>query len=236
MNNEEKIVVYTDGASRGNPGPGGYGAIVMFPAGKVLEIGGREDSTTNNRMEMMAVLKSLEVIEERTKEEGIVIFSDSAYVVNGVSGWMFAWEKNGWKTKEGNIVLNQDIWKDLFGVCFRLKNRGLKMEKVPGHAGVILNERADIIAQSFADKTSINLFVGEKSKYESILKDVKVSTKKSNDKRPAYSYVSLVSGVLKTYKDWKSCEEDVKGKNGAKFRKVYSKEEEKELLKEWAQI
>lgn len=236
MNNEEKIVVYTDGASRGNPGAGGYGAIIMFPAGKVLEIGGREDNTTNNRMEMMAVLKSLEVIEERTKEGETVIFSDSAYVVNGISGWMFAWEKNGWKTKEGNIVLNQDIWKDLFGICFRLKNRGLKMEKVPGHAGVILNERADIIAQSFADKTNLNLFVGEKSKYESILKDVKVSTKKSNDKRPAYSYVSLVSGVLKTYKDWKSCEEDVKGKNGAKFRKVYSKDEEKELLKEWAQI
>lgn len=236
MNNEEKIVVYTDGASRGNPGAGGYGAIIMFPTGKVLEIGGKEDNTTNNRMEMMAVLKSLEVIEERTKEGETVIFSDSAYVVNGISGWMFSWEKNGWKTKEGNIVLNQDIWKDLFGICFRLKNRGLKMEKVPGHAGVILNERADIIAQSFADKTNLNLFVGEKSKYESILKDVKVSTKKSNDKRPAYSYVSLVSGVLKTYKDWKSCEEDVKGKNGAKFRKVYSKEEEGELLKEWAQI
>ncbi len=236
MNNEEKIVVYTDGASRGNPGPGGYGSIVIFPNGKVVEIGGREDNTTNNRMEMMAVLKSLELIEERTKEEAIVIFSDSAYVVNGVSGWMFAWEKNGWKTKEGNIVLNQDIWKDLFGICFRLKSRGLKMEKVPGHAGVVLNERADIIAQSFADKTNMNLFVGDKKQYESILENVKVSIKKSNDKRPAYSYVSLVSGVLKTYKDWKSCEEHVKGKNGAKFRKVYSKEEENELLKEWAQI
>ena len=236
MNNEGKIVVYTDGASKGNPGPGGYGAIIFFPNGKTIEIGGAEDNTTNNRMEMMAVLKSLELIEERTKEEGIVIFSDSAYVVNGVSGWMFSWEKNGWKTKEGNIVLNQDIWKDLFGICFRLKNRGLKLEKVPGHSGVVLNERADFIAQSFADNTKISLFVGDQKQYESILKDVKVSTKKSNDKRPAYSYVSLVSGVLKTYKDWKSCEEDVKGKNGAKFRKVYSKEEEGELLKEWAQI
>jgi ribonuclease HI len=236
MNNENKILVYTDGASRGNPGPGGYGAIILFSEGKILEIGGREDKTTNNRMEMMAVLKSLELIESRTNNGEIVIFSDSAYVVNGISGWMFAWEKNGWKTKEGNIVLNQDIWKDLFGICFRLKSRGLKLEKVPGHAGVILNERADIIAQAFADNKSITLFVGEKSKHEDILKDLKVTIKKSNDKRPAYSYVSLVAGVLKTYKDWKSCEADVKGKNGAKFRKVFSKEEEQELLKEWAQI
>ncbi len=236
MNNENKILVYTDGASRGNPGPGGYGAIILFSEGKILEIGGREDKTTNNRMEMMAVLKSLELIESRTNNGEIVIFSDSAYVVNGISGWMFAWEKTGWKTKEGNIVLNQDIWKDLFGICFRLKSRGLKLEKVPGHAGVILNERADIIAQAFADNKSITLFVGEKSKHEDILKDLKVTIKKSNDKRPAYSYVSLVAGVLKTYKDWKSCEQDVKGKNGAKFRKVHSKEEESELLKEWAQI
>lgn len=231
-----KIIIYTDGASRGNPGRGGYGSIAIFPNGKVIEIGGGEDNTTNNRMELMAVLKALELAEERGEGAEIELLSDSAYVVNGLNGWVYAWEKNGWKTKEGKDVMNQDIWQSLFGLAFRLSKKGLKILKVAGHAGVVLNERADIIAQAFADKEQIMLFVGDKNQYEKILKDIKITTKKSTDKRPAYSYVSLVNGALKTYKDWKSCEEGVKGKNGAKFRKVFSKEEEQELLKEWAKI
>lgn len=231
-----KTVIYTDGASRGNPGPGGYGAIVLFSSGKIVEIGGREENTTNNKMELMATLKALEYVEQKDDGSEIELLSDSAYVVNGLNGWMYAWEKNGWKTKEGNDVSNQEIWKQLLGLSFRLSKRGLKILKVAGHAGVILNERADIIAQAFADNIKYGLYVGDSKQYEKILGDIKITAKKKNDKRPAYSYVSLIGGVLKTYKDWKNCEESVKGKNGAKFRKVFSKEEEQELLKEWAQI
>lgn len=232
-----KIIIYTDGASRGNPGSGGYGAIIMFPNGKAIETGGREDNTTNNRMELMAALSALKLVEERDEEKlPIDLCSDSSYVVNGLSGWMFAWEKNGWKTKEGNIVLNQDIWKELFGVSFRLSKRGLSILKVAGHAGVLLNERADILAQDFADNKKPILFVGDMKQYEKLLSQIKITEKKGKDKRPVFSYVSLVDGKLKTHKDWKSCEDEVKGKNGAKFRKVHSREEEVELLRQWAQI
>jgi len=232
----EKIIIYTDGASKGNPGPGGYGAIISFPNGKIIEIGGREDNTTNNRMELLATLKALLLVEERDTKTEIELFSDSAYVVNGLNGWVYAWEKNGWKTKEGNDVTNQDIWQSLFGVAFRLSKRGLKISKVAGHAGVVLNERADIIAQAFALKENISLYIGNVAQYEKLLKDIQIVPRNKNNKSPAYSYVSLVNGVLKTYKDWKSCEKDVKGKNGAKFRKVFSKEEEQELIRQWAQI
>lgn len=235
---DEKIIIYTDGASRGNPGPGGYSAVIIFPNGKVFELGGREKNTTNNKMELRAILEALRFVELKNKEKfPIELFSDSAYAVNGLNGWIYAWEKNDWKTKEGNHVLNKEIWQELFGLNFRLKNfSGLKVFKVGGHSGVLLNERADKLASSFADGENTMLFLGNRNQYEKILSNMKViikSKNKTKSKEKAFSYISLTDGVLKTHPDWESCEREVKGKSGAKYKKVFSKEEEREVIKEW---
>lgn len=232
----QNILIYTDGASLGNPGSGGYGAVILFLDQKVIEIGGKEENTTNNRMELMAILKSLEFVESRKVNDSIEIFSDSAYAVNGLNGWMYSWEKNNWKTKEGNLVLNRDIWEKLLGIFFRLSNTGIKISKVSGHSGILLNERVDILASCFAQGQKVALFSGNFSQYEKIIKDLKFRQQKKVSKEPAYSYVSLVEGVLKTHKDWNSCKNEVEGKSGAKYKKVFSKDEEKELLRKWAQI
>jgi len=237
----EKILVFTDGSSRGNPGPGGWGAIVIEPTGKVTELGGREDHTTNNRMELSAIREALIFIESRKKEGDVEIHTDSNYALQGITGWMYGWEKNGWKTKTGEPVLNQDIWKDIGSSMFRLKQkRNVDFTKVGGHVGLFGNERADVIATAMADKDQPLLFIGSLDDYESMLGgsvfDGESGEKKERKKSrtaPAYSYVSMVGGLVETHATWPECETRVKGKSGTRFKKVFSKEEETELISEW---
>ncbi len=238
------IIVFTDGASRGNPGPGGWGAIVVSKEGKVTELGGREDHTTNNRMELTAVLSALTFIEDRKLEGVVHVHTDSAYVLQGITGWVYGWEKNGWKTKDGSDVLNQDIWKELGAIAFRMKaKRVIEWIKVSGHVGHRGNERADAIATSAADKGEQILFTGSISDYEALIggslfdfeqgSDAKKKTK-SNKSKIAYSYVSVIGGEVLTHKTWPECESRVKGKRGARYQKVFSAEEERELVAEWS--
>lgn len=238
----ETITVFTDGASRGNPGPGGWGTIIIVPAGKVTELGGREDRTTNNRMELMAMKEALAFIESRKLAGPVEIHTDSAYALQGVTGWMYSWEKNGWKTKTGDDVLNQDIWKEIGGLVFRLKQKHvLDWKKVEGHAGLFGNERADEIATSFADNKKELLFVGNYRDYTKLLGgdvfdvDQVAKTKKgrtSTNGKQAYSYVSMIGGLIEVHKTWPECEARVKGKS-AKFKKVFSPDEESTLIGEW---
>ena len=90
-----EIIIYTDGSSRGNPGPGGFGVVVVAD-GKVTELGGREEHTTNNRMEMMATISALSYLSNVKGQLSIVIYSDSSYVINGITKWVFGWRKNNW--------------------------------------------------------------------------------------------------------------------------------------------
>lgn len=243
-----EIQVYTDGSSRGNPGPGGWGALIAYnlklevdsgnATTKILEIGGREVHTTNNRMELMAIRESLSLIEARKLEGDVRLFTDSAYAMNGLLGWMYGWEKNGWKTKTGDEVLNQDLWRDLLGLVFRMKQgRAFDIEKVKGHSGHALNERVDAIATAYADGERVLLFSGGKEQYEKLQgfsleargksEDSKEeTTKKSSSSKKAYSYVSCVDGEIHADPTWALCEKRVKGKKGAKYKKVFSKEEE----------
>lgn len=237
----EKIVIFTDGASRGNPGPGGWGALLIDPKGKVVELGGREDHTTNNRMELAAARAALEYIENRKLEGPIEVHTDSAYLLQGITGWVYGWENNGWKTRTGEPVLNQDLWKDLGARAFRLKQKTqLDWKKVGGHTGLLGNERADAIATGFADGTQVLLFVGSIKEYEKLIGgsvfsgiDETLVEKRSSRNTPAYSYVSLVGGLIETHKTWAECEARVKGKRGARFKKVFSEEEESSLIEEW---
>jgi len=228
----KKIVIFTDGSSRGNPGPGGWGVIVAV-GNKITELGGREEHTTNNRMELLGAINALASIK-KTKEE-IILNTDSSYVINGITKWIYGWQKNGWINSTKEDVSNRDLWEELIKVS---KGKKIKWNYVGGHTGVSCNERCDDIATSFADNKDVKLFKGKISDYDFDLNDTKgcsvKSNKKSSNKGPAYSYLSLVHGVLHIDKTWAECEKRVKGVKGdVKFRKATSSEKEKEILKEW---
>ena len=132
------IKIYTDGACKGNPGDGGWGALITDGL-ENKEIYGGEKNTTNNRMELMAVIMALESIE---KEQKITIFTDSTYVQNGISEWIVNWKRNGWKSSNKQPVKNQDLWMRLDGSNSSL----ITWEWVKGHSGHIENDRADYLA------------------------------------------------------------------------------------------
>jgi ribonuclease HI len=144
------ITIYTDGSSRGNPGPGGWGAIII-DGEKIKEIGGREEKTTNNRMEMMAAIMALQNIPQNSEIE---IFADSEYLIKGITIWIKNWQRNNWRTKDKREVLNKDLWQKLLEAA---EAKNIEWKKVAGHSGHELNERCDEIATSFADGKNVEL-------------------------------------------------------------------------------
>lgn len=224
----KEITIFTDGGSIGNPGPGGWGAIVADKGeGKVVELGGRDENTTNNRMEMTAIIEAL----SKAPGGAIDIYSDSKYVIQGITQWIFGWQKNDWKTKSKTDVLNKDLWQKLVEVS---SSKDIEWHHVEGHVGVPANERVDEIANSLARGKSVSLFNGDLSDYSVDLSKTKGSeeakTRKSNGK--AYSYISMVDGKVEKHKTWTECEARVKGKQ-ARFKKTFSKEDEEEIIKSW---
>jgi ribonuclease HI len=135
------VVIYTDGACSGNPGPGGWGAILMA-GGKEREIMGGEANTTNNRMELMAAIRALEALTRPCKVE---LHTDSQYVRQGITEWMRGWKARGWKTADKKPVKNEDLWRELDAARARHE---VDWRWVKGHAGHPLNERADALARA----------------------------------------------------------------------------------------
>ena len=136
----KEIILYTDGACSGNPGIGGWGAILFYKDIK-KELSGGEEQTTNNRMELMAVIKGLEAIKENCKVD---IYSDSAYVVNAfLQDWVSNWKNNGWRTAKGSVQ-NQDLWQKLLSL---LEKHEVQWHKVKGHADNEYNNRCDALAR-----------------------------------------------------------------------------------------
>ena len=235
-------IVFTDGSSRGNPGPGGWGSVVIHDNAKVIELGGRDEHTTNNRMELTAAIEALRMIRDRKLEGEIEIHTDSAYMINGITMWVFGWEKNNWQTKEGEPVLNQDLWSALLEVVRQLKlKQNIVWKKVEGHSGLVANERVDEIATASADGKLALLFSGSYADYIKMLgadifhviSDTK-SKKSSSKTGKAYSYISLIDGVIRTDKTWAECEKRVKGKKGARYKKALNEEEEKTIIKDFS--
>ncbi|MCI0565880.1 ribonuclease HI [bacterium] len=236
----QKITIFSDGSSLGNPGPGGWGAIIAFGKERVVELGGREPHTTNNRMELTAIRDALSFI---TNDPGDTdIHTDSAYTINGITKWHFGWEKSGWVTKEKTEVLNRDLWEEII----RFKKAREKKYKViwnhvGGHVGVAGNERTDEIATSFARGESPNLFRGLFVDYPYRIYDTREDetkrtarrTSKTHSRAQAYSYVSMVSGKIVIHKTWAECEKRVKGTALAKFKKALSKEDEERIIASW---
>jgi ribonuclease HI len=145
----KKLEIYTDGSSLGNPGPGGWGSIFVEGDKIIKELGGFEKDTTNNRMELMAVIETLKYISKNHKKDHITIFADSNYVLTGITSWIFNWEKNGWRTANKKEVMNQDLWKELIDLIRNYENK-IHWEKVKGHSGHVYNDKADGVATSCA--------------------------------------------------------------------------------------
>ncbi|PIR39032.1 MAG: ribonuclease HI [Alphaproteobacteria bacterium CG11_big_fil_rev_8_21_14_0_20_39_49] len=141
----KKVVIYTDGACSGNPGPGGWGALLTYGKHE-KEIFGGEKETTNNRMELTAAIKALEAI--KTKSE-IDLYTDSTYVKDGITKWIHNWKKNGWKTAAKKPVKNDDLWQELDKM---IAKHEVKWHWVKGHAGHDGNERADMLAVKGTEK------------------------------------------------------------------------------------
>jgi ribonuclease HI len=143
------IEIYTDGSSLGNPGPGGWGTVVVIDGKIVDELGGHDKDTTNNRMELQAAIEALKYINKHHKEHTVTIHADSSYVLNGITGWIFGWEKNGWRTANKKPVLNQELWKELISLVREFKGK-IIWQKVKGHSGHVYNDKADEIATTYA--------------------------------------------------------------------------------------
>lgn len=241
MKENTKCVIYTDGASSGNPGPGGWGGVILL-SDYVEEIGGRENYTTNNRMEMSALVFSLkrflEILEAKDEiynkninlidnDFELKIITDSAYLLNGATKWMEKWKINNWQIKTfGNPskkteIKNQDLWQKIDSYLNDLQEHGItiKWEKVRGHSGEIYNERCDEIATSLIKNFKFELFKGSRTDYE----------RKFSKSTKSNYYVSFINGEFEIFDEWKDCEKKIKGVSGAKWKKVKNSSEEEEF-------
>jgi ribonuclease HI len=152
------VAAACDGACSGNPGPGGWGALLRFSDGSVHELGGAEGATTNNRMELTAALALLRELRELPRHPGLVIRTDSRYLIDGLQKWLPGWKRKGWRTASGGAVLNRDLWEQLDGS----RIRGLELQHVRGHSGDPDNDRCDAIAVAFSRGQRPQLEVGER--------------------------------------------------------------------------
>ena len=147
----KKIEIFTDGSSLGNPGRGGWGAVITENDKVIAELGGYDKETTNNRMELMGAIEAIKYIAKKHKTDEVVIHTDSAYVLGGVTTWIHNWEKNNWRTANKKPVLNKELWQELISLTRAFKGH-LSWQKVKGHSGHVHNDRADEIATTKAEQ------------------------------------------------------------------------------------
>ncbi len=240
MLKQNQHVIFTDGAARGNPGRGGWGAIIATED-LVWELGGAEKHTTNNRMELLAVLSAIKFAIAK-KISTTVLYTDSGYVLNGATKWLTNWKKNDWQRKESNgqmvAIANQKLWMELDELLPQIK---IEWQQLLGHQGFAGNERCDQIATAMADENISPLYEGKRKNYpvDLIVDEQQILTAQQNHQQTktktgkAYSYVAKVGAELKVFKQWSDCANFVKGKPSPQFRKVFSATEEAELLTKW---
>ncbi len=154
VENHKLVVIYTDGACEGNPGPGGYGVVIIFE-GRRNELSGGFRQTTNNRMEIYAAIKGLEMLNEPCQ---IRLYSDSEYLVNAMTqGWVLRWKANHWKRNKREKALNVDLWERLLALCERHR---VEFVWVKGHAGLRENERADRLSMEALKRQNLPIDEG----------------------------------------------------------------------------
>lgn len=224
-------IAYTDGACLGNPGPGGWGARLLYPDGTVRELGGAAAETTNNRMELQGALAALHVI-------GIgphaTVYTDSRYVIDGMTRWLHTWRKRQWMTATNTPVKNQDLWVQLAA----LNHSGIAWKHVRGHSGDPNNERVDAIARAFATGAVPLLFCGPAGAPDDPVADASQAlplalscpapgseTCQSDTPQRVVQYVSMVHGTLTLDTDWEACAARVQGISGACYARVHTLQE-----------
>ena len=234
------ITVFCDGAAKGNPGPGGWGVVIVTPDGEVTELGGRNAHTTNNRMELTAAIEALAHVQRLTGP--VAVYTDSIYVIKGIREWIWAWRRRGWKTAEGNDVLNRDLWERLSAVVDARGRSGVTWHYVRGHNGICGNERVDEIADGLARGMAIDLYRGPLLRYDRPILDVPDDTtvppRRASDaaRRPTgtpHSYLSVVDGKPMRHSTWADCEERVRGRSNARFKKAMTPADERAILRDW---
>ena len=243
-------VVYCDGAARGNPGPAGWGAVVLIGDARVFELGGAAARATNNAMELTAAARALDAVADQPGS--VEIRTDSTYLIHGATEWYPSWKRRGWRTSSGEEPANLDLWHDIVASAHRRGPGGLVWKHVRGHAGIAGNERADAIATAFADNDAPSLYDGAAADYAidvAVLRAGSAAgmsaggpssgTRAATRPRPrargkgAYSYLSVVGGVLERHATWAECERRVRGVSGARYRKAANEAEESEILRGW---
>jgi len=221
-----KILLYADGSSIGNPGPGGWGVVALLPGNEVRERGGGAAHTTNNKMELTAAIEGLSAF---LPQGSVEVRTDSSYLINGATKWIKGWEQKGWITTAKKPVENRELWEAL---AVLLRQGDVSFKYVPGHQGVPGNERADAIAQGFARKEDVTLYSGPLSAYGiDLLSPLGPLEKRKSG--TAYSYLSMTEGRIEKHRTWAECESRVRGVKGARFRKTFSPEDEARVIAEW---
>lgn len=236
------IALFTDGACSGNPGPGGWACVLALPEGRAQELAGREAPTTNNRMEMRAVLEGLRAV--RALPGPVVVHTDSTYVLGGMTKWLAGWKRRGWLTAAGEPVKNEDLWRALDELRDARGRGGVQWRWVRGHDGHDANERCDELAVALSKGRPVALYDGPLLAYPygSLAPSPEEALPESRPRAtgpgaaaasgPA-TYLSLVDGRLERHDVWKDCEARVKGRGGARFKKVRTAQEERAVLKSW---
>jgi ribonuclease HI len=236
---DSSIIVFTDGAAKGNPGPGGWGVVIVTPDGAVTELGGGASPTTNNQMELTGAIEALASL--RGTPGPAAVYTDSTYVIKGIREWIWAWRRRGWKTAEGNDVLNRTLWERLSAEVSARGSDELAWHYVRGHIGIPGNERVDAIASAFAAGEPIDLYTGSLIGYPWPVLDLPDDTSvpkrsgssSSQPRRAAHSYLSVVDGQPMRHTTWADCERRVKGRSGARFKKAISAADEVAILRAW---
>lgn len=241
MNNYHPIQIFTDGATRGNPGPGGYGVVILdMQTQHVYEYGDGKKLTTNNEMELAAVLRALQVAAQK-KYHSFTLFTDSKYVHTGVTAWRFGWAKRGWTNKEGETIKNRELWQEVHKTLNTTGFVDIQWVRVSGHMGVPGNERADTIATAFADDKKTDLAAGtiDSSQWAALAQvpsleeiDAIRARKRAHTSGEGCWYISLIDGVVEDHQTWDECKKRTTGVF-SKYKKVCSEEEKAEVLAGW---
>ena len=253
-----RFIIYTDGSCLGNPGKGGWASIIYDNNSiRAIELVGFDETTTNNRMELLAPIMALDFIEawQRDRNHIIEIHSDSSYFLTSVVQWLPGWIRRGWSKSDGKPVKNQDLWERIQHHC-AFYGPNLKFVKVKAHTGHLENERCDFLARNAATNQSLptdtiaswvvldvykqNLAESEnnsktqssKSKTNSLKPKSKIA-KKSKTKKPVF-YVSLVEGNVHVDTDWNSCQNRMKGHKSV-FRKTLTCQDRDSVIKTFQQ-
>ncbi|MDR1989836.1 MAG: hypothetical protein LBQ09_06340 [Acidobacteriaceae bacterium] len=237
----DHTTVFTDGAAKGNPGPGGWGAIIVTPDAMVMELGGGSRHTTNNKMELSGAIAALDAIDASSGP--VTVYTDSTYLIQGITQWVWGWRKNGWQTAAGGEVINRDLWERLFACASARGAKGIEWQWVRGHVGTAGNERCDAIAVGFALGRPPDLYRGPLARYAidvlsvpartSLPERPRASAGRATAAKKPYAYLSVVDAVPMRHATWAECERRVKGQSGARFKKAMSAADEAAILREW---